>query len=249
MYTKKILAAILIGSLFLNFFVYKLPAKSYSSDKPLFVEISTQWCFACKMLKPTIEELKKQYNGQVEFVLLDATSEDTIQRAVQTASDYSISDFFNSHRNAFPTVGILSPSGEVQKIIVGANDKKAYVVVLDNLLGGTQIADSGPSPQGEPEPPEIATNRPVEPNLSDRPNEAVNSGRPQELSFWLAGQPIPYSAYFQYLVLPKCTGGQVICNNYPSLQTQAQNTNGPIFKPFDPNATRNEKGFDTVVKK
>lgn len=263
---KNFLIGILVSILLLvGGFNLRTTAQFYGGDKPLFVEISTTWCFACQLLKPTIEELKSQYLGQVEFVFLDASNEESIQQAEQIASDYGISDFFNKNRGAFPTVGILSPDGKVQKIVLGAAGKETYTTVLDNLLGETTtIADNDndkPKPE-EPQEEEIASgdNRPEEPELSnrpeeaiflERPNELVSSGRPPELTFWTAGQPIPIYAYYNFLVFPKCSGSNnVVCANNSGFGAQQAESNSdkPIFKPWDPNATRNEKGFDEISK-
>lgn len=255
---------VLLGiSLAFSFYVQSLNLKafSYFSDKPLFVEISTDWCYACKLLKPTVSELRSEYAGGVEFLFLNASNEDTVKEAQGIADDYGILEIFNNNKNAFPTVVILTPSGDVSKVILGANGKEAYKEALDNLIAGDfQIADEyNPARPEEANPPEITgnrpeepvlTDRPQEPNFSDRPLEVSTSGRPPELTFWQAGLPIPYYAYFQFLVLPKCSSNNpIVCANSTGLKPASQQSGAPIFKPWDPNATRNEKGYSDVVKR
>ena len=228
-----------------------------------FVTVSTQWCSACKMLKPVIEELKNEYGNQITFIDLDPTSDQSFAESMKIAQEYGITSFFNANRNAFPTVGILCASSPVpEKVIIGANPKQAYKDILDKLLlsepgicssdGRPNIAVKGPERPDEPEITDSRSPRPNEVTFSlDRPREIGGSGRPDELSFWVVGQPIPLYAYFQYLVLPKCSGSNnILCSNISGpKQTTDTNNNGsgnnsaPAFKPYDPNYTRNEKGL------
>lgn len=241
--------------LFLNFGLPLRATLFITSEKPLFVKISTDWCFACKMLQPTVEELKKEYGDKVEFVELDPTGEEKLKISEITASDYGIGDFFKEHRNVFPTVGIISPSGNIEKIIVGANNKEAYKKVLDNLLGLGNITENEQSTKPVSEdgnkPQDIQSGRPDEPKRPERPpppdflednQEPATAGRPPEIKFWQAGQPIPYYAYNHYLVLPGCSASNnVLCANNKSAGKQGINE-PPVFKPWN-TGTRDEKGL------
>ena len=253
MYRKAIQFLLLAGVLFTS--NLNLNGHAYYGGRPLFVEISTSWCFACKILKPTIEELKNQYGSEVEFVLLDATNEATIKQAEQIAYTYGIEEFFKNNRYAFPTVAIFSSSGILEKIILGANKKEAYVAVLDKLTGDVQIAENKPSRPEEPDFEEIkggrpdkveSSTRPDEPKFLERPLAISSSGRPPELTFWVAGGPIPLYAYYQFFVLPECSGNNnIICSSQIDFSDDK-----PVFKPWTPFATRDEKGFGKgVVKK
>ena len=249
-------ALILLVVLFFQTFNAQAFAQFY------FVTVSTQWCFACKMLKPIIEELKNEYGNQITFIDLDPTSDESLAESMKVAEEYGIGQFFNLNRNAFPTVGILCPGSPIpEKVIVGANPKQVYEDILNKLLlsdpsicssdGRPGIAVKGPDRPDGSEPAQGS--RPQEATFSlDRPVEIGGSGRPQELSFWSVGQQIPLYAYLQYLVLPKCSGSSnILCSNGVSggiKQTtdSSQPQDGgsaPVFKPYDPNYTRNEKGF------
>ena len=264
--TLKFFAVFFLLSGFFVLAVSRTNAEYQSSDKPLFVVVSTDWCYACKILHPVIEELQNQYLGQVNFLHLDASSEETVNNSRLVAAQYGLAAYCDSNRNVFPKVGILCPGSTIpEKIIIGANSKGTYIdaintFILDpnkicNLNGRPIVAINGPDRPKEPEEPEIAGGRPDTPTFSDRPNEIINinSGRPNELSFWTAGQPIPIYAYYQYLLIPKCSANNnILCSNGITLNTQdvknSGDTNfsaggGSVFKPYDPNATRNEKGY------
>ncbi|MBI3590874.1 MAG: hypothetical protein HY094_05790 [Candidatus Melainabacteria bacterium] len=257
-------ALILVCCLFFHPLNSQAMDPGYDGDKPLFVTITTDWCFACKYLEPTVEELKREYGGQITFVKLDASSEQSISQAQLIAQSYGIAEFFNNNRNAFPRVAIYCPGGlSPTKNLLGANKIENYRGILDDLLLNQNkicnidgrppsSADSGQDRPNEPKQTEVIVGRPDEPSLLlDRPKEALASGRPPELTFWTIGQPIPYYAYYQYLSLPKCSGtNQIICSNQTDTYAGSnQPVQGPVFKPWDPNATRNEKGFNAVVKK
>ena len=263
--TKKASTSIVLILLIASFLFCSPKAYAQSIDeKPLFVTISTQWCYACKILKPVIEELKKEYGDRVTFVDLDPTSEETLAQSMKIAEEYGITQFFNSSRNAFPTVGILCSSNTTpEKIIVGANQKQSYKEILDKLLVTNEgicslntgrpevgVSDSE-NRQEEPEIASIPNARPPEPNFLDRPKEAITNGRPPELSFWTVGQQIPYYAYNQYIVLPGCSSSNsVLCGSGSNINKIASQTDDTsTFKPYDPNYTRDEKGLKLKPKK
>ena len=246
---------LLAGLTFSNCFT--LPSFAfYTGDKVLFVEISTDWCFACKMLKPVVEELKKEYTGKVEFVQLDPSGE-------TKASEYGVSSFFNQNRGVFPTVGVITQSGKVEKIIVGANKKGTYEEILNSLLSidiaSKNTAASSPDNEatiikteegnnGRPEEPQNFAGRPQEEESSGRPSEIIAQGRPSELRFWSFNQPIPPCYASRLIVLPICSdGNNILCaSNINSTASQAKGKsedNPAVYKPWTPFATRDEKGL------
>jgi len=248
-------------------FSSKASAQYFSDGKPVFVEISTEWCFACKMLKPVVDQLKTEYGGKINFVELDPGSEENLIKSQALAQGLGISDFFNANRNAFPTVGILcSSSVAPEKLIVGANPIESYRLALDRILissgfcslnNSSQVANNSSSNEEQERP--IETDFPQ--IITTRPDETTHSGRPDELKFWKQGEEIPASEYYKFLILPKCSpGNNIVCSNAaivpvtsiaPIQNTQLSSSNNgsaPVFKPWNPNATRNEKGFNTVEK-
>ena len=180
------------------------------------------------------------------------TNEDTTKEAEQIASDYGVLEFLNNNRNAFPRVGIFcSSSLSPEKNILGAAAKEVYKESLDSLVASASCALSGnfaiANSDGRPiesEFIEIAGSRPDLPAFLERPREMDSSGRPNELTFWTVGQQIPQLAYSYFWVLPQCgSSSQYICSNQ-----QGQTDSKPVFKPWTPDATRNEKGFKFVNK-
>jgi thioredoxin 1 len=41
------------------------------SDLPVLVDFGAEWCPPCKMMKPVVDELAKQYEGKLRIVTMD----------------------------------------------------------------------------------------------------------------------------------------------------------------------------------
>ncbi|OGI20418.1 MAG: hypothetical protein A3B68_02730 [Candidatus Melainabacteria bacterium RIFCSPHIGHO2_02_FULL_34_12] len=247
---KKIFLTLAFSSLlFLNSYE---AAYAYSDEKPLFVEISTDWCFACKLLKPTIEELKNEYAGSVTFIKLNLTDEESTKEAEYLAKQYGLSDFLNANRNAFPRVAIFCTSGlSPEKNLLGSQPKEIYKESLNYLISNTycnlssnfKLADLGPGRPNESQEMEVIGGRPEEVVISGRPDESNHSGRPNELKFWTYGQPVSALGYY---IISRCSGdNQILCSNVADVNNTSGNK--PQFKPYNPNTTRNEKGFNQIL--
>ena len=106
-----------------------------NKDKPLFVSITSDSCYACKMLEPTLKELKQQYHGNVQFLELDISSEKSLYLSEQLAYSYGIDNFFSSNKNAVPNIGIFCPRDSVpSNHIVGAHMRHEYSQILNDIL-------------------------------------------------------------------------------------------------------------------
>ena len=47
-----------------------------ASNKPLLIDFYADWCGPCKMIAPVLEELSKQFEGEIEIVKLNVDQED-----------------------------------------------------------------------------------------------------------------------------------------------------------------------------
>lgn len=47
-----------------------------ASNKPVLIDFYADWCGPCKMIAPVLEELSKQFEGQIEIVKLNVDQED-----------------------------------------------------------------------------------------------------------------------------------------------------------------------------
>lgn len=259
-FTKNTLVKLLTVALLLIFSSLSSKAidRGYDGQTPLFVTISTNWCFACKILEPVVEQLKQEYSGRVTFIKLDVTSDESLFYAQKLAEDYGIIEYFNGNRYAFPRVAVYCPGGlsptksylgaeKIELLRQGLNDLLQNTETACNINGRPAIASSGSERPTEPDQAEEVYGRPDEESeLLDRPAEVIGSGRPTELKFWTYGQPMLISDYIyaKTLVLPKCTSpDQVLCYNNSGIKEINSSDSKPPFRPYNPNATRDEKAF------
>ena len=67
----------------------KPPAKSKPAPKkpaplPKLIDLGAGWCQPCKMMKPVLDELRKEYKGQLDVVYID------VDKDKNAGSKYSI---------------------------------------------------------------------------------------------------------------------------------------------------------------
>ncbi len=89
------------------------------SDTPVIVDFFADWCNPCKLLSPTIEQLKKLYKGKVKVYKLNTDLNP------ETSQKYQI--------RSIPCV-IIFDKGEVHDIMIGLRPLNDYKSTLDKLV-------------------------------------------------------------------------------------------------------------------
>lgn len=103
--------------------------------KPLVVEIYASWCPACKNVAPTISQLRSQYGGKANFVVLDVSDKGSTSRAKNVAQQAGLSQFFSQNISQTGLVAIIDPStGRILAQYRNNPDKSDYTSVLDAAI-------------------------------------------------------------------------------------------------------------------
>ncbi|WP_271254793.1 TlpA family protein disulfide reductase [Pseudanabaena sp. Chao 1811] len=111
------------------------PLAQKLQGKPVVVDVYATWCPACKNIAPTISDLKKEYEGKVEFVVLDVSDKSTTAAAEATAKELGLSKFLAENKTQTGSLTIIDPAtGKVLAQYRNNADKAAYTQVLDKAL-------------------------------------------------------------------------------------------------------------------
>ena len=111
------------------------PLAQKLQGKPVVVDVYASWCSKCQNIAPTVSELKKQYDGKVEFVVLDVTDKTTTADAEATAQELGLSKFLAENKTQTGSITIVDPAtGKILAQHRNNTDKMAYTKVLDAAL-------------------------------------------------------------------------------------------------------------------
>ncbi|PZV18297.1 MAG: hypothetical protein DCF20_04410 [Pseudanabaena sp.] len=111
------------------------PLAQKIQGKPAVVDVYASWCPACKNIAPTLSDLKKEYEGKVEFVVLDVSDKSTTAAAEATAQELGLSKFLAENKTQTGSLTIIEPAtGKILAQYRNNPDKTAYSKVLDAAL-------------------------------------------------------------------------------------------------------------------
>ena len=95
------------------------------SDQPVLVDFWAAWCAPCRMIKPTLETLAREYEGSARIVKVDVDSEQALSQR------YGI--------KALPSL-ILFKGGKEEERIVGAANKETFARLIDKHIATVKTA-------------------------------------------------------------------------------------------------------------
>jgi len=93
--------------------------EAINSGKPVVIDFWAEWCGPCRMVGPIVEELAKEYDGQVIIGKMD------VDENVETPNEYGI-------RN-IPTI-LFFKDGQVVDKQIGATQKAVLASKVQSLL-------------------------------------------------------------------------------------------------------------------
>jgi thiol-disulfide isomerase/thioredoxin len=103
--------------------------------KPVVVDVFATWCPGCKNIAPTLSELKQEYSGKVNFVVLDVTDKGKLKKTETQAAKLGLTKFLEANKSKTSTVAIINPAtGNVLAIFKNNPTKGDYSKILDSAL-------------------------------------------------------------------------------------------------------------------
>ena len=106
-----------------NKMVYNVtePGLKYLGDKPAIVDFTAKWCGPCQRISPILDELSKEYEGEIVIYKVD------IDKCQQLAQAFGVS--------SIPAILYIPLDGE-PTMTVGSRDKARFKNEIDTILLG-----------------------------------------------------------------------------------------------------------------
>lgn len=95
--------------------------KKYLGTKPAIVDFTAYWCSPCRRIAPILEELAKEYEGQIVVYKVD------IEKCTDVAEAFDIT--------SIPAVLYIPLDGE-PSMTIGARNKSKFQSEIDKILLG-----------------------------------------------------------------------------------------------------------------
>lgn len=91
----------------------------YLGDKPCIIDFYADWCGPCKMVAPLLEELAKEYDGEIYVYKIDTEKEQELAQAFGIRSIPSL---------------LFVPMNEQPQMVMGALPKSELKKEIDDIL-------------------------------------------------------------------------------------------------------------------
>lgn len=91
----------------------------FAGERPCIIDFYADWCGPCKMVAPVLEELSKEYEGQIDIYKVDTEDQQ------QLASMFEV--------RSIPTLLFVPKEGQPQAAM-GALPKQTFVQAINDVL-------------------------------------------------------------------------------------------------------------------
>jgi thiol-disulfide isomerase/thioredoxin len=111
------------------------PLAQELQGKPVVVDVFATWCAACKNIAPTLSQLKQDYAGKVQFVVLDVSDKSTTSQAEAKANQLGLSQFLAANKAQTGSLTIIDPAtGKILAQHRNNANLSDYKTILDKAL-------------------------------------------------------------------------------------------------------------------
>ncbi|MBW4667326.1 MAG: thioredoxin family protein [Cyanomargarita calcarea GSE-NOS-MK-12-04C] len=108
------------------------PLAKELQGKPVVVDVFAIWCPGCKNIAPTLSQLKRDYAGKVNFVVLDVTDKAKLKQTEAIAQRFGLGKFLEANKGKTSTVAIVDPAtGNILALYQNNSNKADYTKILD----------------------------------------------------------------------------------------------------------------------
>lgn len=112
------------------------PLAASLRGKPLVVRIHAAWCPACKATQPTIDELRTDYAGKINFVQFVVTNAKTAAASQALAQRLGLESFYQATKSATSTVAVIDPrNGRIYATLYNDGSLEDYKAAINDVLG------------------------------------------------------------------------------------------------------------------
>ena len=98
--------------------------KISATSKPVIVDFWAGWCAPCKLTKPTLEKLAREFDSSVEFLPVNADDSPQVLKQLRVFG--------------LPTVLAFRDGKEISRI-TGAKNEASYRAMFEALAAGSEV--------------------------------------------------------------------------------------------------------------
>ena len=110
------------------------PEIAFTNNKPTFLEFYADWCEVCKEMAPKVDDIKKKYEKEINFVFLNVDNPKW-EKYIR-----------NFNVNGIPQINIFDNDSNLELTFIGKQEEETIKESLDNLYdkfrGDSQILNS-----------------------------------------------------------------------------------------------------------
>ena len=110
------------------------PEIAFTNNKPTFLEFYADWCEVCKEMAPKVDDIKKKYEKDINFVFLNVDNPKW-EKYIR-----------NFNVNGIPQINIFDKDSNLELTFIGKQEEVTIKESLDNLydnfIGDSQILNS-----------------------------------------------------------------------------------------------------------